>query len=262
MGRLDGKVAIVTGGGSGIGRDAARRLAAEGARVVVAGRRRPPLDEVVAEIEAAGGRAAARPADLAKPAEALALADWTRATWGPVEVLVNNAGESSRARSIRWIGPEEWERVFAINVHAVYTLTQAVLPGMLERGGGTVITVSSVAALRASLLSGPAYGAAKAAAAALMRSLHEELRARGIRATTIFPAEVDTPIMDKRPRPPDATARAAMMRPEDVADVILLCVTMPARTVIEQVVMHPTRPRDLAADIEAGLRVGKPDGVD
>jgi NAD(P)-dependent dehydrogenase (short-subunit alcohol dehydrogenase family) len=262
MGRLDGKVAIVTGGGSGIGREAARRLAGEGARVVVAGRRRAPLDEVVAEIERAGGRAAARPADLAKRAEAVALADWTRATWGPVDVLVNNAGESSRARSVRWIGPDEWESVFAINVHAVYALTQAVLPGMLERGGGTVITVSSVAALRASLLSGPAYGAAKAAAATLMRSLHEELRARGIRATTIFPAEVDTPIMDKRPRPPDASARAAMMRPEDVADVILLCATMPARTVIEQVVMHPTRPRDVSADIAAGLRVGAPAGVD
>jgi NADP-dependent 3-hydroxy acid dehydrogenase YdfG len=241
MGRLDGKVAIVTGGGSGIGREAARRLAAEGARVVVAGRRRPPLDEVVTEIERAGGRAAARPADLGKHAEAVALADWTRDTWGPVDILVNNAGESSRARSIRWIGPEEWESVFAINVHAVYALTRAVLPGMLERGGGSVITVSSVAALR---------------------SLHEELRSRGIRATTIFPAEVDTPIMEKRPRPPDAKARATMMRPEDVADVILMCATMPARTVVEQVVMYPTRPRDVTADIAAGLRVDAPDGVD
>ncbi|HWN03705.1 MAG TPA: SDR family NAD(P)-dependent oxidoreductase, partial [Candidatus Dormibacteraeota bacterium] len=101
MGVLDGQVAIMTGGGSGIGRSAALMLAAEGAQVVVAGRRKAPLDEVVGEIAKAGGRAVARPCDVEKAAEARALAEWTIAQYGRVDILVNNAGHSSRARNIR-----------------------------------------------------------------------------------------------------------------------------------------------------------------
>jgi NAD(P)-dependent dehydrogenase (short-subunit alcohol dehydrogenase family) len=99
MNALEGLVAIVTGGGSGIGRSAALLLAAEGAQVVVAGRRRAPLDDTVAEIDKAGGRAAARVADVGKTTEATGLARWTLDQYGRVDILVNNAGHSSRARN-------------------------------------------------------------------------------------------------------------------------------------------------------------------
>ena len=122
MGVLDGQVAIMTGGGSGIGRSAALMLAAEGAQVVVAGRRKAPLDEVVGEIAKAGGRAVARPCDVEKAAEARALAEWTIAQYGRVDILVNNAGHSSRARNIRWVGQEEWDSVLAVNLIGVYAL--------------------------------------------------------------------------------------------------------------------------------------------
>jgi NADP-dependent 3-hydroxy acid dehydrogenase YdfG len=258
---LDGQVAIVTGAGTGIGRETAGLLAAEGATVVLAGRTQATLDAAAAEIARAGGRAAARRCDVEASAEARELVAWTLATHGRVDVLVNNAGHSSRARSVRWIGEDEWRSVLDVNLLGVFVLIQAVLPGMLERGAGTIVTVTSAAAIRASGLSGPAYSAAKAGARNLMQNLHAELRHRGIRATTIVPAEVDTPILDKRPRPPDAAARATMMKPEDVARAILLAVTLPQRTVVEEIVMSPTLPRDIAADVEAGRRVGAPDGV-
>jgi NAD(P)-dependent dehydrogenase (short-subunit alcohol dehydrogenase family) len=261
MGVLDGQVAIMTGGGTGIGRAAALMLAAEGAQVVVAGRRKAPLDTVVGEIQKAGGRAVARACDVAKPAEGRALADWTQAQYGRVDVLVNNAGHSSKARNLRWVGQEEWDNVLAVNLTGVYALTQAVLPGMIERGGGTIVTISSLAALRPGLIGGAPYGAAKAGVLNLMGHVHNVLREKGIRATTIMPAEVDTPILDNRPLNPDAAARATMMHADDVARAIMLCVTLPPRTVIETMVMSPTILRDQSADLKTARDLGAPPGV-
>jgi len=258
---LIGSVALVTGGGTGIGRMAAKLLAAEGAKVVVAGRTQATLDDVVGEIERDQGTAAARVVDVAAPSAARGLAAWTEQHFGRIDVLVNNAGLSSHARSVRWITQAEWEQVVAINLNGVFALTQAVLPGMLVRGGGTIITVSSLAGQRPSGIAGPAYGAAKAAVINFMGTTYLELRARGIRCTSIVPAEVDTPILDKRPAPPDARAKATMMQAEDVARAILLAATLPPRTTIEEVVLSPTMPRDVTAEIEAGRRVGAPPGA-
>src|SRR5438874_1319423 len=102
---------------------------------------------------------------------------------------------------------------------------------------------------------------AKAGARAMMQALHTELRNRGIRATTILPAEVDTPILDKRPLVPDAQARSTMMQAEDVARAILTCCTMPSRTVIEEIVMSPTFQRDTSKDVAAAYAAGAPPGV-
>jgi NADP-dependent 3-hydroxy acid dehydrogenase YdfG len=259
--RLEGKVAIVTGGGSGIGRSAAKMLAAEGAQVVVSGRTQSKLDDVVREIEGAGGKAAARAANVERSDEAVGLAAWTLEKFGRVDILVNNAGHSSKVRSIRWVGEEEWRSVYDVNVTGVYRLTQAVIPNMLERGEGTVITVSSMAAIRPGLLGGAPYSSAKAAVRNLMGHINVELRNKGIRATTILPAEVDTPILNNRPLVPDAKARSTMMQPDDVARAILLCATLPPRTMIEEIVMSPTFQRDTTADVAAGRAAGAPPGA-
>src|SRR6185503_19589838 len=261
MARLDGKVAIVTGGGTGIGRSTALMLAREGARVVVSGRRKPPLEDVVGEIARAGGQAVAHPGDVAKPADAQELAAWTLAQFGHVDILVNNAGHSSKARNLRWIGLEEWEQVMAVNVTGAFLLTQAVLPNMIERGGGTIVTVSSCAALKPGLIGGAPYGAAKAGVRNLMGHVHNVLRAKGIRATTIMPGEVDTPILSRRPLVPDDKARATMMQAEDVARAVLLCATLPPRTVIEEIVMSPTIARDWSVDVAVAAREGGPEGA-
>ena len=258
MSKLAGQVVILTGAGSGIGRATALMLAAEGATVVAAGRRRAPLDALVAEITRTGGRAESRIADVGDPDQARALVRSTLERHGKVDVLVNNAGSSSKVRNVRWVDREEWERVFAVNMTGVYALIQAVLPDMIARGGGTIVTVSSVAALRPGLLGGAPYGAAKAAVRNLMGHVHTVLRDKGIRATTIMPAEVDTPILDNRPLPPDTRARATMMQPEDVAAAILLCVTLPARTVVEEMILSPTIQRDLSADLAVARDLGGP----
>lgn len=258
---LKGQVALVTGGGSGIGRSTARMLAAEGARVVVMGRRLEPLQEVVAEIRAAGGEAHARQADLQSREQLQALVQWIEATVGRVDILVNNAGLTSRVRNIRWIEPDDWESAISVNLTAVYTLIQAVLPGMLAAGRGTLVTVSSLAAVRPNLLGGAPYGAAKAAVRNLMGFMHATFRNHNIRSTTILPGEVNTPIMDTRVRPPSAAERAAMVGPDDVARAILLACTLPQGTTIEELVISPTLARDQGPDVEISRWLGAPPGT-
>lgn len=258
---LKGQVALVTGGGSGIGRSTAMMLAAEGARVVVMGRRKEPLDAVVAEIRAAGGEAWARQADLQVREQLRDLVRWIEAELGPVGILVNNAGLTSRVRNILWIEPDDWKSAISVNLTAVYVLIQAVLPGMRAAGAGTIVTVSSLAAVRPNLLGGAPYGAAKAAVTNLMGFVHGTFRNDNIRSTTILPGEVNTPIMDTRVRPPSAEERAAMVAPEDVARAILLACTLPQGTTIEQLVISPTRARDQGPDIEISRWLGAPDGT-
>lgn len=222
-----------------------------GAKLVLVGRRAEPLESIAKQIESSGGVAVSRPTDLMDGDAAAALADFTVQTFGRIDILVNNAGNSSRVRSIRWVTPEEWESVFRVNVDAVYRLTQACLPDMLSRGEGTVITVSSMAALKPGGVGGAPYSAAKAASLNLTQGIGEELRAAGIRATTVIPGETDTPILEGRAKIPSSAAREMMMKPEDVASVILLCAALPSRAMIEHVVMSPAKPRDTEGELEA-----------
>ena len=164
MGKLDGKVALITGAGTGIGEKAAEMFAAEGAELVIAARRQGPLDEVVARISGTGAKITAKTADMEVQEDIEALAEYALEKHGRVDILVNNAGHSSKVRSARWISREEFDSVYAVNAAGPAQLTRLLLPAMLEYGEGTVILVSSMAALRGGLLGGVAYGPAKAAA--------------------------------------------------------------------------------------------------
>lgn len=242
---------IVTGAGSGIGRATALAFASAGRSLVLAGRRVEPLEAVADECRARGASAYVRSVDLEDGDAAAAFGAWALATLGEVDVLVNNAGHSSKVRALRHVEPGEFASVFRINVEAIYRLTQALLESMIERQSGTIITVSSMAALAPGLLGGVPYGAAKAASLNLMQGLSAELRNLGVRACTIVPSEVDTPILDNRPLPPDQQARDDMMQADDVAQAVLLCALMPGRTLVEQIVMSPTRTRDLSTELRA-----------
>ncbi|MEE2777471.1 MAG: SDR family oxidoreductase [Acidobacteriota bacterium] len=251
MGRLEGQVALVTGAGTGIGRSAVHMFCAEGARCILAGRREAPLAEVAAEVEAKGGSAWYQSTDMEDSAAVEALATACLDRHGRVDVIVHNAGHSSSVRSVRHIGDEEWNSVLSVNVTGPMILTRALLAPMIAAERGTVIMISSMAALRPGLMAGTAYGTAKAAARNYMGGLGAELRQKGIRATTIFPGEVDTPILEKRPKPPSAEQRENMMQADDIAEAILLAATLPPRTVIEEMTMMPTRLRDYTEDIKA-----------
>jgi NADP-dependent 3-hydroxy acid dehydrogenase YdfG len=258
MNSLRGQVALITGGGSGIGRSTALHLAREGAQVVIVGRRLAPLDAVVSEIERTGGKAWAHAADLSDREQLRALVERIAREVGAVSILVNNAGASSKVRNIRWIEDADWDDTIEVNLNAVYVLVQAVLPAMLQAGGGTIVTVSSLAAVRPGLLGGAPYGAAKAAVQNLMKFLYATFRNQGIRSTTILPGEVNTPIMDTRVRPPSSDERAAMVDPDDVARAILLCCSLPARATVEELVISPTHARDQGPDTEISRWMGAP----
>ena len=189
---LEHQIAIVTGAGTGIGAAAAKMIAAEKATVVLVGRRIEPLEATKADIEAAAGTAITATADLTNGTAVDQLANDVIQKFGRVDILVNNAGFSSKIRSVRYVQPDEWDSVFKVNMEAVYRLTQACLPVMIEQGQGTIITTSSMSALKPGVLGGSPYSAAKAASRAFSHGLNSELRDQGIRATAIIPAEVDT----------------------------------------------------------------------
>ena len=256
MDSLKGKSVILTGAGSGIGKVTAKMLGEQGANVFVVGRRENLLKESVKEIKNAGGKGAFLSADLEDGDSAANVAEEAIKEFGNIQYLVNNAGHSSKVRSLRYVKKDDWQSVFNVNVEGVYRLTQAILPNMIENGGGTVVTISSMAAINPGLMGGVPYSSAKAAVAAMMTAMRQELREHGIRSCTIYPAEVDTPILDNRPLPPDAQARATMMMPEDIAETILLCMRMPHRTIVQDVIVSPTIQRDVSEDMKIAKTLG------
>ena len=257
-GPLTHTVAVVTGASSGIGHATSLALARLGASLVLVGRDEARLAACRREIEQAGGNARWRRCDLASHDEVEQLASWLRHLVPSVDLLVNNAGAFSRAKSVRWIDRATWDDVVALNLTAPFLPTQACVPAMLEKGAGTVITIASVAARTPSALGGAAYGAAKAGVANLMRGVSTELRDQGIRASTIYPGEVDSPMHLRRPRPPGPEARATMLQPEDVAAAVACIACMPARTLVEEVVITPTVRRDVREDMKIALAEGPP----
>src|SRR6516225_6071790 len=136
MGLIDKKIALVTGAGTGIGRETAILLAQEGATVVLTGRRIAPLREVAAVIDKAGGKAVARELDISSRDAILEAVAWAKNNVGPIDILVNNAGSASKVLNARFITEAEWNATVNVNLTAVFNLTQAVLEDMISKGEG------------------------------------------------------------------------------------------------------------------------------
>ncbi len=191
---LEGRSAVVTGGGRGIGAEAARALAAAGARVAVSARTQKEIDAVAAELVAAGHEAVAVPCDVTDPEAVRALREAAEKALGPIDILVNNAGAASSARFVQTT-LEEWNRLLAINATGTFLCTREVLPGMIERGWGRVVNVASVAG-RTAMPYISAYAASKHAVIGLTRAVAAEVAARGVTVNAICPGYVDTPMTD------------------------------------------------------------------
>ena len=235
---LTGKVVVVVGGSSGMGRASALAFARAGAHVVVSARRREALDEVVREIEAAGGRAVAHAADMTKRDEALGLIERAKEAFGRIDVLLYATGTNIPRRAIAELSFEDWEEVLDTNLSGAFYCTKAVLPVMLEQGDGLIIYLSTGAAKRADV-SGVSYQASKRGLDGLAQGVMQELKGRGVRTTVIYPGLCDTPLLLKRPTPTPPEVVAKALRPEDVAETCLFVAQMPSRVHIPELIVAP-----------------------
>jgi NADP-dependent 3-hydroxy acid dehydrogenase YdfG len=239
---LQGKIAWITGGGSGIGLAGAVELARAGCRVIVSGREAAKLDAAMAQAQARGAPVSAISAKPLDVADRMAVAQVARAIeseHGRIDILVNSAGVNFPRRYWGETDAATFDTVVSINLNGAMACTLAVLPGMRSRGEGTVINVASFAGWHYGYLTGPAYTASKAALMALTHSFNIEEGVHGLRATSLCPGEVATPILAKRPVPPSDADKARMLQEADMGRTIRFIAEMPAHVCINELVISP-----------------------
>ena len=234
---LNGKVAWITGAGTGIGAGAAVSLARLGMKVVLSGRRRDKLDEVAAEI---GVAAVIEPLDVADRGAVFTVVVRIAAEVGPIDTAVLSAGINVKRRNWHDVSLDDWDRVIRIDLDGAFYCAKAVLPGMVERGGGLIVNISSWAGRHVSMVTGPAYNAAKHAMNAMNESLNMEAGRHGVRACAICPGEVATPILDNRPIPVTDEDRARMVQSEDCGEIVAFLARLPAHVCINELTVSPT----------------------
>ena len=240
MGSLSGKVAWITGAGTGIGLAGARALAQAGATVVMSGRRADVLAAEAAQIGRDGGSAETAVLDVADAAAVKQVADGILSRHGRIDILVNSAGLNNANRFWKNQTVEGWREVVGINLDGTYFAVHAVLPAMRARRDGLVINVSSWAGVFHPRFTGAAYNGSKHAVTAMTETINMEEGVNGIRACALCPGEVATPILDRRPVPPSAEDRARMVQADDVGHTIRFLAELPPHVCINQLIISPT----------------------
>ncbi len=231
---LQGKVALVTGAGRGIGKAISLMLGQSGCRVILAARTREQLEEVHREIRDRGGEALVVAADLTRDEEIQRLID-TAQPWGVVDILINNAGWGKRAPVVKG-NVEDWDRTFGVNLRAPMILAKLLLPSMIEKGEGAVINIGSVSG-KTGEANGAAYAASKFGLIGFTQSLYEEVREQGIKVAVILPGYVDTPLI-----PPNRQLdRSKMIQADDIAQAVHYVLTSPATCCPVEITVRPQR---------------------
>ena len=243
---LNGKVAWITGGGSGIGLAAAVEFQKLGATVVVSGRSEATLKDALKQV-----KAQSVVCDVAQKDQVAKAAAEIQKRHGRVDVLVNSAGINHPKRSFRDVSNEGWDQIVGVNLSGMFYCIQSVLPGMRGRKDGLIINIASWAGRYASILTGPGYNATKRAVIALTESINLEEATNGIRATSVLPGEAATPILEKRPVPPTPEVRAKMLQPEDLGRTLAFIATLPPRVCINELIISPTWNRFIVGGLEA-----------
>ncbi|WP_274627329.1 SDR family oxidoreductase [Arvimicrobium flavum] len=242
----EGSVTWVTGAGSGIGRACAIAFAIAGSRLALTGRRPDALEETAALIRKTGAPDPMLAQCDVTDADAVGLA-YARIEQelGAPLVLVNSAGWNVTRRHWKDLTPQGASQVIDIDLKAMFYCTLAALPAMRRRGDGRIVHIASQAGVSLQTVSGPSYSAAKTAVVAMSANLNAEEGIHGIRSICISPGEVETPILDTRPKPPSAEERRLMLQPEDVAAAAVFCATLPLRACVTEMVLLPTDDRHM-----------------
>ncbi len=234
---LAGKVALITGGGSGVGAAIAARFDRADARVAIIGRREDQLQHTVEKI---GGNVRAYVADISNRDQIARVIEDVQTMFGPIDILVNNAGVNLPRRSLEQLAPEDWDRLMAVNATGAFNMVYALLPSMRARRSGLIINISSIAGIRPSALAGAAYSASKHALAALSKVIGIEQGDYNIRSTLISPGDIDTPLLEQRPVKVSEQIRAIILQPDDVAAAVQFVAELPARACVPELVIKPT----------------------
>ncbi len=232
------RTAVITGAGSGVGRASAILLAKEGWQLALLGRRHDALEET-RSLTSGAPHIELFACDIGQTAAVDRVGEKILAHFGAVELLVNAAGTNVPQRSLEVLSAGDYELMINTNLNGAYYCVQAFLPRMRTRGSGTIINIVSDAARQASPKAGPAYSMSKFGLLGLTQAINAEERSRGIRACAILPGDIDTPLLDKRPAPPNADARSRMMQPEDIARCVVFVANLPSRAVVEELLIRP-----------------------
>ncbi len=237
---LTGKVVVIIGASSGMGRATALAAAAAGASLVVGARNAAALEQLSAQIQQTGGNAMAIPTDATQTTDVNHLIAATLEKLGRIDVLINCVGINIPRRTIAELTDESWSMMMEINLRSAFHLTQAVIPVFRRQQEGLLIHIASSAARKPDR-SGIAYQAGKAGVAALAHAAMEEERENGIRVSVIYPGMTDTPLVYKRPVPPTPEMLAKALQPEDVATACLFVMSLPSRAHVPELVLYPSR---------------------
>ena len=252
-GELNGKIAWVNGGAGAVGVACCMELAKAGAHVVVSGRTAAGLDKAVREI---GGTGSAEPlvVDVSSSDSVYKGVADIEKRHGRIDIVVNSAGVNPSKRHWENLSLADWNDTVNINLNGMFYACQAVMRGMRERQDGVIINISSWAGRFAAYFAGPAYASTKRAVLALTETINMEECVNGIRATSISPAGIDTPLLDKRPKPPSAEIRAGLLKPHDIADVCRYIAALPRHVCINEILMSPTLNSAYLGELETQKR--------
>lgn len=251
MDDLNGKIAWVTGAGSGIGEAAARALADAGAHVVLSGRRQEPLDRVAAAIRVNGGKADVDAADLSKAMSVDKVVAAIDQRHGRLDILVNNAGINIPDRSWERLTADGIDTLIHGNLSSAFYVVRAVLPTMRRQQDGVMIHTASWAGRFVGPVPGPGYIAAKHGVVAMSYSINLEECGNGIRSTVICPGEVATPIMQLRDPPETPEVMARMVQPQDMGAIIRFVAAQPKHVCVNEIVVSPTHNRGYLSQMRA-----------
>ena len=232
---LNGKIALVTGGGRGIGAAIALKLASLGATTIVCGRTLARLQHTAGQIRSAGGQGEAMACDVADWNSVAALAEKIQTTFGRLDILVNNAGIGSFSGPLHTMPPEKWDPILNTNLRGAFYMIRAFAPILIAGGGGDIVNISSLAGKNA-LPNGAAYSASKWGLNGLSYSVAEELRGHNIRVSLVCPGSTHTEFSPHEGKSPDK-----MLAPEDIAHAVAMLVTSRQQAFMSEINIRPTR---------------------